>query len=1156
MESFEPQVNESLLADIVDEFTDRCHRGEAASVEDYAARHPALGTILRQVLPAIANLANHSTRMQDDRNPASNSTGAPTNEQAERDTERMASVVASSSWPNLSGYEILGEIGSGGMGMVYKARHLQLDRIVAIKVMRDNSTAAVSERLAREARLLAKIHHPHIVQIFELGQYEDCSFLALEYCAGGSLAEHVVGEPQPPRWAAEVTLKLADALHAAHGAGLIHRDLKPANVLLAADGAPKIADFGLARLLGVDQDQTRSGMILGTPCYMAPEQTRGDRALVTTAADIYALGATLYELLVGRPPFKGTSFFETLEQVRRDKPVPPRKLQPGIPRDLEKICLKCLRKAPSARYRSAEELANDLRRFLKSPPSEASPANAAARLVQSVRLNPFATLLVATNLVLLAGGLSSKTLLFRDAPAHSHTTESPAHADGTAEDAAGKARPARATQNSASPQRFESLLAQARAGRKAGRLGQRFHGLASLTEAASILSELGLDETARREVRNEAIACMGLIDLRVDRHWTEPNADPSHVRVRMDGKLEHYARLEQDGRVVVRRMDNNAEVRGFPGLDNIFYKQPLAVLSPDGRYLAIKGGPISAQLEVQLWDLMNNQELLACPAGGTWERNWHDRALAFSHDSRQFAYVGEGGSVRIFDVKLRRESARIPMPEMPYTFSFRPDGKQLAATQRGDAGGVFVVRLLDGVIERTLAHPTSVHGTDWSPDGKWLAVACGDGRVYVWNVVTGEKLRTSKGHRDNTIHVAFNHAGDLLASAGWDSVTRLWDPRTGESLLVADLRGTQFSRDDQWLAFNFSGVATGRWEVATARECRVLVTPNGKSPIASLTFSPDGRILASSSRRGDGYRLWSATDGRELAFIPGSGIAEWHSVLFEPTGKGLLTVDSKVRRWPLETTPEGLRLGAPEQPVELPADGQPANLSVSLDQAARTLVLTNREQGAVVWDYAKRKPLVTMDEDRKIQWAEISPNGKWIATSAPFGPGVELWNVGRRRVEKSLSLGGARAVFSPDNGQLVLSRGSHIEVREVGTWKELPALTKKIAGFAAVAYSADMRLLAIVRRDDVLLCDANTGEDLAKLTPPRVAQLAAGDADGVGIAFSPEGTQLAVGSQQGLIFLWDLALIREQLAAMHLDWDHPPLRSTGSRAEDLADGRP
>ena len=289
-----------------------------------------------------------------------------------------------------AGYEILGEMGRGGMGIVYKARQPGLNRLVALKMILSGELAGPEEldRFRTEAEAVAHVQHPNIVQVFEVGEKNGLPFLSLEL-VGDSLAKTIGSTPQPPKEAARIVQALAQAMHHAHERGIIHRDLKPANVLLTKDGIPKITDFGLAkRFENQDRGQTRTGAIFGTPSYMAPEQTEGNTRQVSPAADIYALGAILYEMLTGRPPFHAPDAIQTLAMVRTMEPVAPRQLQSKVPIDLETICLKCLQKESAKRYTTALALAEDLGRFLTDEPIKARPVGRIERMVRWSRRNP------------------------------------------------------------------------------------------------------------------------------------------------------------------------------------------------------------------------------------------------------------------------------------------------------------------------------------------------------------------------------------------------------------------------------------------------------------------------------------------------------------------------------------------------------------------------------------------------------------------------------------------------------------------------------------------------------------------------------------------------------------------------------------------------
>ena len=293
--------------------------------------------------------------------------------------------------PVVDGYDILDVIGSGGMGVVYRARDRQLDRVVAVKmILAGGADGPQLARFRDEARAVAALQHPNIVQVFDAGEAGGRPFLVLEYVPGGSLARFG-GAPIAPQRAAEIVAALARGVQHAHDRGIVHRDLKPANVLLAPDGTPKVTDFGLAKRLGDDSGHTRTGVVVGSPSYMPPEQATGNHKAVGPATDVYSLGAILYELLTGRPPFVGETVLDTIRQVGEHPPVPPRALQPTVPKDLETVCLKCLHKEPGERYESAAALAADLGRFLAGEPVHARPPSVfglIARNLQRANYHP------------------------------------------------------------------------------------------------------------------------------------------------------------------------------------------------------------------------------------------------------------------------------------------------------------------------------------------------------------------------------------------------------------------------------------------------------------------------------------------------------------------------------------------------------------------------------------------------------------------------------------------------------------------------------------------------------------------------------------------------------------------------------------------------
>jgi serine/threonine-protein kinase len=332
--------------------------------------------------------------------------------------DSVVAVSRPADLPQVPGYRVEAVLGRGGMGVVYRAWHLRLNRAVALKMLLAGPCAlpVELERFLREAQAVAGLRHPNIVQVYDVGDVEGRPYFTMELIEGANLAEQIQGAPQPARQAAALVATLAEAIRAAHQSGIVHRDLKPSNILLTRDGTPKVTDFGLARRLEGDGGLTLSGLPLGTPSYMAPEQARGKKGAIGPATDVYALGAILYELLTGRPPFRAETATATLQQVVADEPVPPARLNPQAPRDLATICLKCLHKEPPKRYASAAALAEDLRRFLRGEPIAARPAGRVERLARWARRNPAAaalvavTLLVATTVLGAAGSLIVRQL--------------------------------------------------------------------------------------------------------------------------------------------------------------------------------------------------------------------------------------------------------------------------------------------------------------------------------------------------------------------------------------------------------------------------------------------------------------------------------------------------------------------------------------------------------------------------------------------------------------------------------------------------------------------------------------------------------------------------------------------------------------------------
>ena len=401
------------LGEVLAEILQAEERGEKPDLERYTASFPELEGPLR----AYFRDREAFKRLSPGPRPTESAEAAPSS--VDSGATQDEDARPGGQWPPLraggrfGGYEIVAELGRGGMGVVYQARQLALNRVVALKMIlaADHADERGLARFRAEAEAVARLQHPNIVQVFEISEHEGKPFFSMEFCPGGGLDKKLNAGPLEPSEAARLVETLARAVRAAHDKGVIHRDLKPANVLLAEDGTPKVTDFGLAKRMDADAAQTRSGDLLGTPSYMAPEQAGGDTKSVGPATDVYALGAILYECLTGRPPFKGPTTLDTLTQVLADDPLPPRQLQPKTPRDLETICLKCLEKQRPRRYWTAAALADDLGRWRRGEPVRAQPPSLGYVLQKKVRRYRTPLIVAAAMLLLLAAVVTTAFVL-------------------------------------------------------------------------------------------------------------------------------------------------------------------------------------------------------------------------------------------------------------------------------------------------------------------------------------------------------------------------------------------------------------------------------------------------------------------------------------------------------------------------------------------------------------------------------------------------------------------------------------------------------------------------------------------------------------------------------------------------------------------------
>jgi WD40 repeat protein len=1027
-----------------------------------------------------------------------------------RSSTDQAAAADSEAKPDVPGYEILKELGRGGMGVVYWAWQTGLNRSVALKMVLAGAHASPEElaRFQTEAEAVARLQHPNMVQIYDVGQQGGCPYLVLEYVDGGSLAQQLTGTPLAARPAAQLVETLARAVHSAHQRGIVHRDLTPANVLLTAGGVPKITDFGLAKILvGGRPTQTQSGAILGTPSYMAPEQAAGKGKEVGPAADVYALGAILYELLTGRPPFKAATPLDTVLQVIAEEPVPPARLQPNVPRDLDTICLKCLEKEPGKRYASAEELAEDLRRFQAGEPIRARPVGRAERLWRWCRRNPAVAALAAA-VVLLLVALTGGALI--------------------------KSAQLAAALRDSEAKRWESLRDQARAMRMSRHPGQRVKSLQAIREALKLPLPPGhsLDE-----LRTEAIAALALPDVELLQEWKGNPAGT--VGLDFDGKLERYARLAKDGTVSVRRVSNDAEIAHWQEPTEGAWPQSESDLrfSPDGRFLCVRHAT-SGRLTVRRLDgpepVVCHKEVQGVPGG------W---AMDFSPDSKRLVYLLTDTRIAVVDLTSGQTSYLKPTgAAWQEHIRFAPDGRRFALRVRH--AGKWAIEVRDantGQVERSLPHPNKAIHPAWHPDGQTLATCCDDLRIRLWDVRSGQLLRVLEGHRTAGINCAFTHTGDRLLSNDWHSVLRVWEPSSGRQLLsfpaghyallrvspddrisamhVADTTKLQLLRLHpglQYQTIDLRGGASGRSIDAASYH--------------SLKVHPGGRLLAAQATDGS-VMLVDVSAGREVATLPVSS----GPLLWEPSG-GLFTWGtSGLLRWPVRADPaepSRYRLGTPER--LLPGSGGafvPWGSSVD----ARTIAIPRFNRGAEVVHRGPPARTVRLQPQQDVRYCAVSPDGRWVATgshgtTANFG--AKVWEAATGQLVKELPVSSLCGVaFSPD-GRWLLTTGGGCRLWEVGSWNEW----WKVGGTCG-CFSPDGRLLAVEDTPGAIrLVRPEDRAEVARLEAPEQTRL-------IPACFTPDGTRLiAVGVETQALHVWDLSALRRGLVELGLEGDALPHR--------------
>jgi WD40 repeat protein/predicted Ser/Thr protein kinase len=989
----------------------------------------------------------------------------------EAPTAQQISPATGATRPRLFGdYELLEEIARGGMGVVYKARQVSLKRVVALKMLLAGAFASRDfvERFYREAEAVARLDHPNIVPVFDVGQHEGQHYFTMRLVDGPNLAKRLRGHPLTARNAAELLAKVARAVHYAHEHGVLHRDLKPANILLDASGEPFVTDFGLAKLTEGGQALTRPEGLVGSPSYMAPEQAAGKTAELTTATDVYSLGVVLFEILTGAPPFKGDSVVEVLQKIVHKEPVPPRTFDGRIDRDLETICLRCLEKKPERRYRSAAALAEELDRWLRGEPIWARAVTTSERAWKWMKRRPaLASVGAVLGLVLLGIAIASPIALW--------------HIEQLREAEILQRFRADQERNSAELRRLDAEeQRQVAEQRRVEAEQQRQLTEYSLYVADLRLAQLSWEQgyTARMtQILTNHAPRAGQPDFRGFEWyylWQAPYSEHEAAFSDHSHKSVQGVALSPDGRWLatacptdVHVMDlvtptNRVEWKLPAPLDSV-YRRGIA-FSADSEWMAA-----ASTNGLAFWKRRTRQSRLATQIGPC-------STVAFAPAGHLVAVgvawrnggAAADGKVRVLD--LDRNSVVGQFDAEAMALGWSPDAQAIAAVAPN--GTVRVFSRSENRVTKTIPGSNTLTGAAVAPNGRWIARALASGYIVISDIVSGDLRATLREPSPTDMHLVFSPNSRVLAAAGAGQRIRLWEtdswrelpPLRGHSGQVIDVA---FGSDERRLASVGHENLVRLWhrdDNAVPRYARKAgddtVYPN--APV----FAPSGRRLALATRL-DEFVIWS----------PQSHTVKWTSygrpVAFSPDSESLLAWLPRAREFELLDTASGSRLRTLR--LEPPPAAYPS--------------------------------------------PTLSPDGRWLAGDVGDGR-LGIYDVVSGRVRQSFNVRAAAWQFSPDSLKLAAldETTQQALVFDLDHWTWSAGLSPWRS--ASLSFSPDSRTLAVAQDDGaVALIDVASQRQTALLAGHRSLILS--------MAFCPDGQRLVTGSLDDVVMLWHLPAQRD-----------------------------